>query len=135
MIQTNSATPANIASGLFRQLSSSAATHLDSEQRWVIDLSPSLNSIVYEWIPKETNGRLFVIHDGHSDDTYNCDGTISIRAIHNTASYATVNRLLTLGFTILWILMPLLRRQSDVFSRRALSEQHTLSKRQHGRSN
>ena len=47
------------------------------------------------------------MHDGHSDDSYNSDGSVSIRGIYNPPNYVTVNRLLGLGFTVLWIQMPL----------------------------
>jgi hypothetical protein len=109
IMQTTSTTPAAIASGLYPLLSTGLSSHLNSEQRWTINLlsSPSVNSIVYEWTPKVSNRRLFVMHDGHSDDSYNSDGSVSIRGIYNTPNYVTVNRLLGLGFTVLWIQMPL----------------------------
>jgi len=107
IVQTTSTTPAALASGLYPLLN--ARSHLGSEQRLTINLlsSPSVNSVVFQWTPNVSNGRLFVMHDGHSDDSYNSDGTVHIRAMNNISSFVTVNRLLELGFTVLWIQMPL----------------------------
>jgi hypothetical protein len=118
--QTGTTTPANVASGLYALLRT--GVNFGSEQRMTINLfsSPpdtpvvSVNSIVYEWKPKVSNGRLFVIHDGHSDDSYNPDGTVKVnpdgslaRGIYNTSNYVTVKSLLSKGFTVLWLQMPL----------------------------
>jgi hypothetical protein len=104
IVQTTPQNAASNASGLYSLL-----TNLGHEQRLNVNLrtSPSINSIVYEWIPKVSNRRLFILHDGHSDDAYNADGTLWASGINNSTNLATANTLLGLGFTVLWIQMPL----------------------------
>jgi hypothetical protein len=100
--QTTAANAGTNASGLYGLLSNAS-----TEQRLNVNLGPSFNSIIYEWTPKNSNGRLYVLHDGHANDSYNPDGSIKTRAIHNSANQVTINSLLGSGYTVLWVQMPL----------------------------
>lgn len=104
IVQTTPRNVASNASGLYASL-----TNLGYEQRLTVNLrtSPGIDSIVYQWIPKVSNRRLFIIHDGHSDDAYNVDGSLRSPGMSNSTNLATANTLLGLGYTILWIQMPL----------------------------
>lgn len=112
-VQTTSGNTSSNASGLYTYLSGSNS-YMSSEWRLTVNLltSPFVTSIVYEWIPKIANGRLFIVHDGHSDDAYNSDGTVQTRAIAGSdngvrLNQVTVNSLLQAGYTVLWLQMPL----------------------------
>ena len=109
---TANPSPGNVAtnaSGLYASLSSASPSYLGTEYRLTVNLlaSPAVNSIVYEWTPKVGNGRLFIVHDGHSDNSYNPDGSVWLKAINDLPNQATVSALLQLGYTVLWVQMPL----------------------------
>src|SRR5262249_26762638 len=88
----------------------SMPSNLGAEYRltWNLLTSPAISSIMFEWTPKVSNGRLFIVHDGHSDDDYDkTTGAVTGKALNNLPNQMTVNLLLELGYTVVWIQMPL----------------------------
>jgi hypothetical protein len=83
------------ASGMYAPFAGDKRSNLQSEQRLTINRGDGFASVVYIWTPRTTNNRLFLVHDGHTD------------SMVNLTNYATVNALLGLGFTVLWLQMPL----------------------------
>jgi hypothetical protein len=83
------------ASGMYAVFSGDRRSNLRSEQRLTIDLGEGFASVVYVWTPRTTNNRLFLVHDGHTD------------SMVNSTNYATAHALLGLGFTVVWLQMPL----------------------------
>jgi hypothetical protein len=106
VVETTSKRPAG-ASGLFQYLSTSADANLRAEYRLTIDLGFGLRSVIYLWVPNAENNRLFIVHEGHADDTFDSHGKVSVRATVNTTNLVTVAALLRGGFTTMWIQMPL----------------------------
>jgi hypothetical protein len=58
-------------SGMYSYLAASSPTEpsfLGTEYllTWPLLASPQINSIIFAWTPKISNGRLFIVHDGHS---------------------------------------------------------------------
>lgn len=105
--------PGNLAtnaSAIYAALTSASPSYLGTEYRltWSLLTSPVVNSIIFEWTPKVSNGRLFIVHDGHSDDAYVPQtGVVWAKALQNTSNQITVSALLQLGYTVVWIQMPL----------------------------
>jgi hypothetical protein len=101
------------ASGMYAYLAASSDTQpsfLGTEYRltWPLLASPQINSIIYAWTPKFSNGRLFIVHDGHSPDDYDVNtGKTTGKAIADLSNVVTVSRLLQAGYTVIWIQMPL----------------------------
>jgi hypothetical protein len=84
------------ASGLYvKAFAGDRNSHLRAEQRLTIDVGDGFASVVYVWTPRTTHNRLFLVHDGHTD------------SMVNATNYATANGLLELGFTVVWLQMPL----------------------------
>jgi hypothetical protein len=83
------------ASGMYPAFAGDKRSNLASEQRLTIDLGRGFASVVYVWTPRAPNDRLFLVHDGHTD------------SMVNLTNYATANALLGLGFTVVWLQMPL----------------------------
>lgn len=83
------------ASPMYSAFTGDKRSNLGSEQRLTIKLGNGFSSVVFVWTPRTTKGRLFLLHDGHSD------------SMRNVTNYATANTLLGLGFTVVWLQMPL----------------------------
>ena len=100
---------------MYAYLAASSATQssfLGTEYRltWPLLTSPQINSVIFAWTPKFSNGRLFIVHDGHSPDGYTVtNGALSVfpKAVADTSNEVTVSRLLQAGYTVIWIQMPL----------------------------
>ncbi len=95
-VSTTSSKDDPSASGLYGPLTGGRNSNLKSEQRLNINLGNGLVSVVYVWEPRETNNRLAILADGHTD------------SMANITNHVTVNTLLGLGFTVAWLQMPLL---------------------------
>jgi hypothetical protein len=103
VIQTTAQNAELNASGLFSLL-----THdVKAEYRLTVELGYGIRSIVYWWVPADRKNKLILVHDGHSDDSYGDDGAVAIRGILNVANLATVKSLLTEGYDVMWLQMPL----------------------------
>ncbi len=106
-VQTTSDNAVGNSSGLFKYLSAGKNTELSAEYRLNINVGYGINSIVYLWVPKQSTNRLFLVHDGHSDDSYDGQGNVSVRAIVNPTNLATVKTLLAQHYAVMWVQMPL----------------------------
>jgi hypothetical protein len=107
VVQTTPQNAVRSASGLYQSLWRDADSKLQKEYRLTINGGFGIKSIVYLWIPRASNNKLFLVHDGHSDDSFDAQGTVSVRAIVNTTNYVTVKTLLREGYAVMWIQMPL----------------------------
>ena len=95
------------ASGLYPIFIGDRNSGLKAEYRSIVDLGNDFRSIVFLWVPKSSNKRLFLVHDGHADSSYQPDGTLRVPAMVNATNYATAKTLLNRGFTVAWFQMPL----------------------------
>lgn len=107
VVQTMPQNAVHNASGLYQYLLRDGDSNFQKEYRLTIDSGFGFKSVVYFWIPNTSNRKLFLIHDGHADDSFDSRGSISTRAIVNTTSLATVKTLLRKGEAVMWIQMPL----------------------------
>jgi hypothetical protein len=107
VVQTTAQNSIRNASGLYQYLLRGRGSNLRKEYKLTIDSGFGFRSIVYLWIPRTSTNKLFLIHDGHSDDSFDAGGAVIVRAIVNTTNYATVKTLLREGQAVMWIQMPL----------------------------
>jgi hypothetical protein len=107
VVQTTPQNSVRSASGLYEHLSLDADSNLQKEHRLTINVGFGIKSIVYLWTPRVSNNKLFLVHDGHSDDSFDAKGAVSVRAIVNTTNYVTVKALLREGYAVMWFQMPL----------------------------
>lgn len=105
--RTSAANAESNASGLYRSLTEEPNSVLRSEHRLTVDVGFGFKSVIYFWEPIAPNERLFLIHDGHADDSYGPDGEERVRAIVNATNFVTVKALLAKGFAVMWLQMPL----------------------------
>ena len=95
------------ASGLYPVFMGDRNSGLKAEYRLTVVLPNGLRSIVFLWVPKSSNNRLFLAHDGHGNNSYYPDGRVKVPAMVNPTNYVTANTLLNKGFTVVWLQMPL----------------------------
>jgi hypothetical protein len=85
----------------------SARRLLKSQIKLSIDMGFGIHSIVYVLVPQSSNNKLFLVHDGHADDSYDSDGNLKTKAFVNITNMETVKALLERGYTVAWLQMPL----------------------------
>lgn len=95
------------ASALYPVFAGDRNSGLKAEYRLTVVLPNGLRSIVFLWVPKNSNDRLFLAHDGHANSSYYPDGRLKVSAMVNPTNYVTANTLLNKGFTVVWFQMPL----------------------------
>ena len=105
--RTSASNAESNASGLYRSLTEESNAVLRSERRLTVDVGFGFKSVIYFWEPRAPNERLFLIHDGHADDSYGPDGEKRVRAMVNATNFVTVKTLLAKGFAVMWLQMPL----------------------------
>jgi hypothetical protein len=107
VIQTVSGNSVTNSSGLFPFLSNDEKSYLKTEYRLTAELGFGVRSVIYLWESKAPKNRLFLFHDGHSDDAFDANGDVKVRGMVNSTNFVTVETLLKAGYDVMWIQMPL----------------------------
>lgn len=107
VIETASQNSVSNASGLFSLLSNGEKSYLKAEYRLTVELGFGVRSVIYLWESKAPKNRLFLLHDGHSDDAFDANGVVKVRGMVSSTNLVTVETLLESGYDVMWIQMPL----------------------------
>jgi hypothetical protein len=107
VIETSSQNAASNSSGLFPLLSNGERSSLKTEYRLTLELGFGVRSVIYLWMSNLPKNALFLVHDGHSDDSFDAGGNLKVRGMVNSTNLVTVKTLLEAGYDVMWIQMPL----------------------------
>jgi hypothetical protein len=107
VIETSPQNAASNSSGLFPFLSIGEKSGLKTEYRLTLELGFGLRSVIYLWMSNLPKNELFLVHDGHSDDSFDAGGSLKVRGMANSTNLVTLKTLLQAGYDVMWIQMPL----------------------------